>query len=259
MKKGIIFQILITLILLLGWNLIHFGYEIIQAQSFETASQAQMIIYAEDFDNLQQLQADLAQVYYIKKVIVESDTTVANTLIENYDLGNVRDILVSYNLPNLMTIKFDGRVYRSAEKAEFEDFLASNYPQINATFDQELWEKVESELSEINENYLLANGLYLALLLFIIIFMRIHFEVKHDEFWRIYRSAGGKHSQRNWGFIKDSLILCLVPLALIVATYYALLYRGTISYQIDYHIFAVELGALVLAALIARTALWSKF
>jgi hypothetical protein len=259
MKKGIIFQIFITLVLLIGWNLIHYGFELVQEKAFSTASKAQMIIYAEDFDKLLDLQSELAQVYYIKNVTVESDTTVANSLIENYDLGNVREILVSYNLPNLMSINFDGRIYRSPEKAEFEDFLASSYPEINTAFDQELWEEVESDLQNIKRNYLLANAIYLVLLLFILIFMRIHFEVKHDEFWRIYRSAGGAHTKRNREFIKDSISLALVPLALIFAAYQALLYREIISFEIDYHFFAVELGAIILAALLARIALWSKF
>ena len=258
-KKGLVFQILITLILLVSWNLIHLGFEYQKEDFFEKASKIEMIIFAEDFGDLQELKRDLQQVYYIDRVEVVSDTTVADELIATYDLGNVSDILVSYNLPNIMSINFDGRTFREAEKIEFEQFLKEKYPKLNVNFDDEIWLKNEKDLLFIKKSYQVANIIIFLLLLFIVNFLRIHFEIKHNEFWHIFRSAGGKYNRRTIEFLKDSFILCLIPIALVVAVYYFLIFKGYLIYEIDYRIFIIELAALILSALISRITLWSKF
>ena len=259
MRKGLIFQIFISLVLLVGWNLLHFGFEDQQNKIFGEASQAKMIIFSEDLRKLHDLEIELEQVYYIDDMEIESDTHVANMLIDNYDLGDVKDILVSYNLPNLMTISFAGEHYQTTEKLEFADFLIENYPELNTTFDEELWQNTQDNMAGLKHNYMIANLIYLGLLLFIMIFLRIHFEIKHDEFWRIFRSAGGSYHKRNIEFIKDSLILAIIPIGLIASAYYLLIYREIISYHLDLRLFGIELAALILVTLISRISLWSKF
>lgn len=259
MKKGLIFQIFISLVFLLGWNFLHQLYQWQVSQIHQQSGQAKMIVFAEDYPKLKQLESELQLSYYIEKVTVESDTTLANSLIDGYNLGNVRDILVSYNLPNLMTIKFDGAVYRAEQRGEFNSFLDKEYPELNHTFDDDLWQEAELELVNTEEIYLIINLIYLVMMLFILILLRIHFEIKHNEFWQIFKSAGGKYNQRNIEFNKDSLSLCFIPMIIVVLTYYILLIQQIISFEIDYRIFVIEFGALVLVTLSSRIALWSKF
>lgn len=259
MKKGLIFQLFITLILIISWNFIHLGFEYSKGKIFQKASTSELIIFAESYNNLQKLNQELKQVYYIENTTVLSDTTIADELITEYDLGDVRDILVSYNLPNIMTILFDGRTFRISEKNEFTKFLEENYPEIIVNFDEEFWQNQEKELVFAKKSYYLANIVFILLLLFIITFMRIHFEIKHNDFWQIFKSAGGKYNKRSLAFLSDSLLLSSIPMILITATYYTLFYKGILLYEIDYRIFITELAALILSALLARTALWSKF
>ena len=259
MKRGLVFQIIVTFILLIGWNILHFGFEKQQRKIYAKSSQAKMIIFAEDLSKLKDLEIDFEQVYYIDNVEIESDENVAKSLIENYDLGDVSDILVSYNLPNIMSVTFNGSHFRTKEKKEVMDFLKQNYPELNFAFDEVLWQTSEDELSSLQENYLIANLVLLVVFLFILIFLRIHFEIKHDEYWRIFRSAGGNYQKRNIEYIKDSLYLTLIPVGLVMAVYYFLTYRKTINYHLDITLFGIELAAIVLVALVSRILLWSKF
>jgi hypothetical protein len=259
MRKGLIFQIIIAFILLTGWNILHFGFQKQQRKVYAKSSQVKMIIFAEDLNRLKDLEIDFEQVYYIDNVEIESDDIVAKALIENYDLGDVKDILVSYNLPNIMTVSFNGSHFRAKEKKEVIDFVKQNYPELNFAFDEILWQTSEDELISLQKNYLMVNLVFLVVFLFILIFLRIHFEIKHDEYWRIFKSAGGSYHKRNIEFIKDSIYLTLIPVGMVMGIYYFLIYREIINYKLDLTLFGIELAAIVLVSLVSRISLWSKF
>ena len=92
-------------------------------------------------------------------------------------------------------------------------------------------------------------------MLFISIFLRIHFEIKSDIFWKIYYSSGGQIGKRRKQFFVNSLYLCFIPLILIVAIYYAFIYFQLLHVEIDYRFFGIELLTLAISSLFAGIAL----
>ena len=253
MKKGIFFQIIIIIILLTTWDLLHIGYnhqkKIIEAN----ISELSMFIFSNNITLLDSFAKELNDLFFIRNIIIEADSIVAEKLISGYGLDNAKAILSSYNLPSLMKISFDGTDFQTPQKEELEKILSSSeYIELIVNYDSDLWQINRNKLELLTKIYYSGNLLLLVLLVFIIIFLRIHFEIKSNDFWKVFRSSGGNRKIRRKQFILNSLWLCFAPLLLVTGLYFAAMYFKYINIQIDYRLFGVEFAVIIISILMSR-------
>lgn len=254
MKRGISFQIIVIFIVLLGWNLLHLGYEYQKDVFEDNISASPMMLLSMQENTLEQLKLEIEKNDYIKDITIIQDSTIAQTLINNYDLGSSKDILSSYLLPTAMQINYVGDKFQIEQKQEMERVLLDHSPTVIYYYDNVQWQIDQNKIALLTKGYYAGFGLFIIFVLFISTFLRIHFETKSNIFWEIYRSSGG-HFGRRKQFINNSLYLCFIPLILNVAIYYSLIYFQLLSIEIDYRFFGIELLTLIFSSLFAGIAL----
>ncbi|MCK5050395.1 MAG: hypothetical protein KAS53_01555 [Candidatus Cloacimonetes bacterium] len=255
MKKGISFQIIVIFIVLLGWNLLHLGYEYQKGIFEDNISASPMMLLSMQENTLEQLKLKIENNDYISDITIIQDSIVAEMLINNYDLRDSNEILRSYLLPTAMRINFVGGKYQIEQKLELERMLLEYSPAVIHYFDNTQWQEIQNKILILTNGYYVGFGIFIIFVLFISIFLRIHFEIKSNVFWKIYRSSGGHFGRRRKQFFINSLYLCFIPLILNLAIYYSLIYFQLLSVEIDYRFFGIELLALVISSLFAGIAL----
>lgn len=249
MKKGIFFQIIIIFIVLLVWNLLHLGYEF-QKEVFENnISLSPMMLLSMQEDTLDQLKLKIEKNDYIKEITIIQDSVIARTLIKNYDLGDSNDILKFYPLPTAMQINFVGEKFQIEQKIELDKILLEFYPDVIYYFDNVQWQENLNKIVLLTKGYYAGFGSFIIFMLFTSIFLRVHFEMKSNDFWKIYSSSGGHFGKRRKQFFVNSLSICFIPLILNVAIYYALIYFQLLNIEIDYRFFVIELLTVIISSL----------
>lgn len=213
-----------------------------------------MILFSMDLNSLDSLSSDISERSYIKEVIVESDSTVSENIITDYGLNGAQNILEKYALPNVMSIYFDGEKFKSVQKDELEKIIL-NYPDVVMNYDIPSWAVSRMKIKMLHRTYLIGNGLFFFFLLFITVFLRIHFEMKSNEFWKIFRTSGGSPKIRRKQFLINSLWTGLFPVAFVFIVYFAALYFQYLRIEIDYRLFGIEFAAMLFSTLIARISL----
>jgi hypothetical protein len=252
-KKGIFFQIIILIILLATWNLLHIGYNHQKKVLEANISELPMLIFSTDVILLDSLAKELDDLSYIRNITIEADSIIAEKLISGYGLDNAKDILSSYRLPSLMNISFDGTAFQTPQKEELKKILTSSgYTELTINYDSDLWQLNRDKLKLLTKIFYGGNALILVLFLLISVFLRIHFEIKSNDFWQIFRSSGGNRKVRRKQFLLNSLWLCFVPLLLATGLYFAAMYFKYINIQIDYRLFGVEFAAIIISILMSR-------
>lgn len=254
MKKGIFFQAIAIFIILIGWNLLHLGFEFQKYIFEDNISTSPMMLLSMQENSLEQLRSKIEKNDYIKNVAIIQDSVIAERLIENYDLEGSNEILRSYLLPTAMQITFVGEKFQIEQKQELERILLEYSPSVIYYFDETQWQGNQNKIELLTKGYYAGFGLFIILMLFISIFLRIHFEMKSNIFWKIYHSSGGYVGKRRKQFFVNSLYICFIPLILNVAIYYTLMYFQLLHFEIDYRFFGIELLTLVISSLFAGIA-----
>lgn len=255
MKKGILFQIIIIFIVLIGWNLFHLGYEFQKDVLEDNISVSPMMLLSMHENTLDQLRSKIENDAYIKDITIIQDSVIAKTLITNYDLEDSNEILRSYLLPTAMQINFAGGKFQIEQKQELERILLEYSPDVIYYFDSARWQIDQNKIALLTKGYYIGFGLFVVFMLFTSIFLRIHFEMKSNIFWKIYYSSGGYIGKRRKQFFFNSLYLCFIPLILNVIIYYVLQYFQLLSVEIDYRFFGIELLTIIIGSLFAGIAL----
>jgi len=251
-KKGIFFQIVVITLILLVWNILHLGYKY-QKNIFEDQlSKTPMILIGQDARTLDSLRSDIDSLKIIRKIILEPDSVIARNLMNNYQLEEAEYLLDAFHLPSVMKIFFTGRDFSSTAKLDLEDHIISGYPQIVINYDNSFWVKSNKKTELLNKSYLYGNGFLVLFLVTTIIFLRLYFESKRNDYWRIYRNSGGKRKKRRKQFFGASLLICLIPIILNFAAYFALQYYNYLPLEIDLRYFAAKFGIVVFSLFLSR-------
>ena len=273
MKKGIFFQIIIITIFLIFWNSLHFGkhlhisiFEQKKTQIYQKLSHIPIIIFSYELDSLYSIKTKLNSFFWIDSLQIEEQTEISERLIAEYQLSESSEILRKYTLPNVMKIYLKGDFFYKSEKDEVWRIIKENDEAANINYDNEFWEKIQAEadnvqpdISFINFAYLIANGVIIVFLIFFAIFMRIHFETKRDQFWKIFRISGGKKNSRAKMFFLNSFVLGILPTGLNFGIYFAAIHFGYLRIQIDNKLFIIELGTVMFAYLFTSLFLIRRF
>lgn len=273
MKKGIFFQVIVITVFLIFWNSLHFGrhlhlriFEQKKVQIYQKLSPIPIIIFSFELDSLYSLKNRFSCFHFVESMQIEEQTEITKRLIDEYQLSESSGILKRYTLPNVMKIYPRGEFFHKSEKEEVWRIIKENDKDAEINYDNEFWEEVQIEAENvllnidlINFVYLITNGAMIVFLIFFVIFMRIHFEIKRDHFWKIFRISGGKQSSRAKMFFLNSFVLSIIPVGLNFGGYFAAIYFDYLQIQIDNKLFIIEFGTLMLAYLLTSLFLIRRF
>ena len=273
MKKGIFFQIITITIFLIFWNSLHFGkhlhiriFEQKKIQIYQKLSPIPIIIFSYKLDALYSIKSKLNSFLSVDSLQIEEQTKISERLIAEYQLSQSSEVLSRYTLPNVMKIYLKGEFFHKSEKDAIWRIIKENDEAADINYDNEFWEKIQVEADNVqpsinflNFAYLIANGVIIVFLIFFVIFMRIHFEIKRDQFWKIFQISGGKKNSRAKMFFLNSFILSIIPTGLNFGAYFAAIYFDYLQIQIDIKLFIIELGTLMFAYLLTSLFLIRRF
>ncbi len=273
MKKGIFFQVIVITIFLIFWNSLHFGkhlhirvFEHKKVQIFQKLSPIPIIIFSYKLDSLYSIKTKLNSFLWVDSLQIEEQTEISERLIAEYQLSQSSEILSRYTLPNVMKIFLKGEFFHKTEKDEVWRIIENSDEEAEINYDNEFWEKIQIEadnvqpsINLINFAYLIASGGMVVFLIFFVVFMRIHFETKRDQFWKIFRVSGGKQSSRAKMFFLNSFVLSFIPIGLNFGGYFAAIYFDYLKIQIDNKLFIIEFGTLIFAYLLTSLFLIRRF
>lgn len=258
MKKGIFFQIVIITVILLVWNVLHLGYQYQKNLLERQLSRIPMILISPELSSLQSLRSEIDSLNFIQNISIEPDSLIARNLMDHYQIAEAEFLLKDFHLPSVMRIFFYGSGFSGAAKMQLENLIQENYDQIIINYDNNFWLQSDRKILLLQKSYLFGNGFLALFLLITMIFLRLFYEAKHHEFWRIYRNSGGKRQKRRRQFFINSLLLCLLPILLNFGAYFALRYFNYLFLEIDYRFFAGEFGVVVFSVLLSRLFLGSQ-
>ncbi|MCF7793986.1 MAG: hypothetical protein K9N09_07070 [Candidatus Cloacimonetes bacterium] len=259
MKKATFLQVLIVLVVVAIWNGLHLGFNY-QSQRYEQElSSVPMILVCSEYEPLQNLKTHLDTLQIVKYTVLESDTLIKKNLIQDYQLNNAALLLGNFNVPSVMKIYFNGSTFTVDEKRELENHLNTSYPEVIINFDEYFQRVGLRKIDLLERGYFYANILIAVFLFFSIVLLRIYFESRKYDYWRIFRNAGGKRKVRNINFFLHSLWICIIPVGLNFAAYLAALRYDYLPVKMDIRYFAAEFIFVVLSVFISRIFMGNKF
>ena len=258
MKFAIVFQILVILIAFLVWDLLHISYQYQQENYYTELEQLTLIVFSKDLSILDSLQLDLEKISSVKKIKINQNKIISENIIESYELDYASDILQNFTLPSVMEINFHGDQYDRSQKARMENLLLRKYPDLIINFDNDLWFMIRKKIDFLNKIYLYGNLIYISLFLFITIFLRIHFEIRSDQYWQIFKMSGGKLELRRKKYLIDSLSYLFIPFSLSVIVYALAITLKYLPYKIYPRMFAAQFISILLSILISGIILGSR-
>jgi hypothetical protein len=257
MKKAITFQIFVVLIILSGWNFLHIGYHFQKQFYYNELSEKPMILICDELSTLDSIKSLLEQEKYIRKIEIETENDVTKNLIEIYKLQKASDFIRNYHLPNVMKIYFYAQNFDYKRKVDFEIIISDSSIQKN--YDDLFWNKTQQRVFKLNKAYKIANWVFILFTIFFIALIRVYFEQKSHEFWKIFRASGGHIHRRRDKYILHSTFLILLPLLMNIGLYYGLKIYKNRQIFVDYRLFIIEFFTLIMAMLFARLIMGKKF
>ena len=259
MKKATFLQVIIVLVIITIWNGLHLGFNY-QSQRYENElSSVPMILVCSEYEPLKNLKPNLDALNVIKYTILESDTLVKKNLIRDYQLNKAALLLGNFKVPSVMKIYFNGSSFTEKEKRDLEVHLNTSYPEVIINFDENFHRKGLQKIFLLNRAYFFANVLIGVFLFFCIVLLRIFFESRRHEFWRIFRKAGGRRKARTLQYFLHSLWICIIPVGLNFAAYFAALRFNYLPVRMDVRFFGAEFLLVVVSVLFSRLFMGKKF
>jgi len=259
MKKATFLQIMIILIIILIWNGLHLSHNYLEERYERELSSQPMILVCSDYLPLNNLKTYLDTINIILRTQIESDTLIKKNLIETYQLSQAETLLSSFNVPSVMKIYFRGSGFSFEKKRELEVLLNTSYPEVIANYDHDFWQVNSRKIELLQKSYLFTNIFLAVFLFFTIILLRLHFESKRHEYWQIYRSAGGSRKMRSRQFFLHSVFICLLPVGLNLAAYFAAVRFNYLFIRMDVRLFAAEFVLITIAVIFSRIFMGKKF
>ena len=252
MKQSIFLQILIITLIIFGWNIFHLGYNY-QKNYYETQlSENPMILVSPYSVIFKTLEARIDTFRSVDFIVIESDSLIAEMLIESYDLGSASELIGNFDLPSIMKIYLNGKFYDLQQKTTLENIISKGYPEIVINYDDIYWYDSQLKKNLLFRSYLFGNAFIIVFMLIFSIFLRLFFESKSNEYWRIYKKSGGNLILRKKKYWINSLLICFIPILLTAGAYFGLKYFQLLPIEMDIRFFAGEFAFILLSVLISR-------
>ncbi|HPR18132.1 MAG TPA: hypothetical protein PLD62_07790 [Candidatus Cloacimonadota bacterium] len=259
MKKRIFFQVIVIMMILFIWNCLHLGYNY-QNRLYEAElSDSPMILICSDLKPLQNLKTALDTTSIVQYTVLEKDSLIKRNLLETYQLNNAEALLGKFNVPSILKIYFRGVEFSAPQKRELETFLNTSYPEVIINYNDTFWQNSLEKIALLKKAYFYSNLFLAVFLLITIVFLRLHFEMKNHEYWRVFVRAGGKRKVRHLRFFLHSLWLCVVPVGLNFGAYFIAMRQHYLPVEMDIRYFPAEGIFVIFSVILSRIFIGKHF
>ncbi len=174
MRKSIIVQFLIALILLAAWS---FGIVVSQQYMntiYGNLYKYPILVYSYDFDRLNRLKVDLDKVTFITEITLEKSADLSAALQKKYQLDNAQEILQNSPLPNLLVIRYEGSNRQQLQGIIFQ--INSYDKTMLLEYRESAWDEIFNNAYDFKQKADLFLWLWVAFSLFFLIISRIKYE-----------------------------------------------------------------------------------
>ncbi|KQC11096.1 MAG: hypothetical protein APR54_11280 [Candidatus Cloacimonas sp. SDB] len=258
MNRYIVFLFVVIFILLLAWNLIPFLFQQQKNMYLNEIEESPIVLIIESSTDLDSLSILMDDLNYIDHYVVERDSTISNLLIETYNLERAKNILAKYDLPDIIKIYLDFSQFGLDKYFQLEKLIKTGYPDVIYKYNTRKLLDFETRKNHLLNAFYLINGIVIIFVLLLLTFLRVHFESKQNNYWKIFRESGGHSTYRNRQYWLNSILLCVAPAGIIVGIYYLFQAHGIISGEINFYLFIAQFATLVLASILGRIFMGEK-
>jgi len=252
-KKSIVIQSIVILLILVTWNFIHLGYKLQKQAYFEKISEVPILVFSQNSEILDSLKTQLSFAGYVSKIEIETKTEIAEKLISKYELNSIKSVLENHSLPDVMKVFLEGENFDRARKEELLLMLSGT--DLKTECNPEDWNILFDKIDFLDKSYQVINIMIIIFTFFITVFMQIHFEYKQDKFWYVYESSGGKYGQRRKHFLISSFFAIFLPAILVYGSYLLLINFSYLTIKIDITSFGLEILVLLISTHISQSIL----
>jgi len=259
MNKGIAFLFFIILVLLLVWNCLPLAYNYQKNVFSSEIEDYPILLISESSGSLDSLKVRMLNIDYVENIEIERDSVISEKLIEIYKLDNARNILTKYDLPDVMKIYISGIQFNLESLDDFDLLMKNEFPELNYKYNTKPLFDLEIKRDILLKVFYIAFLIMILITILIVGFLRFHFEIQKNTYWKIFREAGGYSNHRNKQYWMNTLLLLFVPLALVAGSYYVLNFYGLIPLVIYPIFFGIQFLTLLCSSLLTKIFLGTKF
>jgi hypothetical protein len=258
MNKYIVFLFVVIFILLISWSLISFLFQQQKSMYLSEIAENPIVLIIESSTDLDSLSLLIDDLNYIDHFVVERDSTISNRLIETFNLERAKNILARYDLPDIIKIYLDFSQFDLDKYFQLEKLIKRGYPDVIYKYNTRKLLDFETRKNHLLNAFYLINGIVIIFVLLLLTFLRVHFESKQNNYWKIFRESGGHSTYRSRQYWLNSVLLCVVPTGIIAGAYHLFHTYGIISLEINFYLFIAQFATLVLASMLGRIVMGEK-
>lgn len=222
MKNNLFLFIVLSLIVLLLWNMVILIGKNRLSTIYNELSENPVLVYSYNYANLQALKHSLDNRNYVRETILEKDDNLAKSLIDKYELPNAEEVLKNYKLPNLLTIYYDGT--NRAELNSLVNYVKKYDSTMLMEYYPNTWDDIFSKAYDFMKLLQILNAIIAAIIFIILLLIRLFIENKNYTYWRTFQHAGGNINIYNRVYFWHSLLSIVVPLLFSCSLYGGYLY-----------------------------------
>ena len=273
MKRYGFWLFLIIFFIISCWNAFHLIYQQ-QLQKLEAEIEANysnlalipMVVFSEKAAGLKALKKTIIDKDYINSIKIENNKQVTESLITKYGLQEAGLLKEKYSLPHVMTIFFNTRKFDSESKQRITRLILAMDENADINYNENLWQEIQTRTSSLKNKLQFLHNILLPvhvgislLIVFILTLFWVGFANKNNEYWQVFRKAGGKNKLRSIKFYSTLVILTLLPVLLNVVLNYLAVQQGYISNLVPFKWFGWEAIAIIISGLLTRSIIGEKF
>jgi len=247
------------------WNIMRLKQEALIRQVQERLGAIPVLVVSEDEDELRSAADAVRSLSLVKHLRLELPDEVKDRLLERLeesaghplDSGS-RQLLTATPLPGMVHIGVHPELFDAAAHDSLWSLLQSVRPDLVIRYNDEFWGQRWEEINHIRRIRLLYEAFFAALTMLAAVILRLVFENRQDEYWRIVRRAGGDVKRRSRLYWKNSLVIVLLPcmVSLGALAGYPWLSQGAPEWP--WQTLAMQGGCLLLAMIVVWLAVREK-
>jgi len=264
---------LIIFFIISCWNVFHLFYQqhIEELQTEIEAYYANlelipMVVFSEKAAGLKALKKTIINKNYIRSIELENNSEIAKKLIKKYNLQEADLLKEKYMLPHVMTVFFNTRNFDAASKQRITRLILAMDENADINYNENLWREIQTQTNSLKNKLQFMNKIFLPihiglslLVIFIITLFWVNFANKNNNYWQVFRKAGGKQKLRSLKFYSVLLLLTLLPVLLNIVLNYLAANHGYVAKLVPLKWFGWETGVILLSGLLTRSIIGDKF
>jgi len=265
MRSKIWLQALVALLVFLMWDTLRLKQDALADGVRARLGAVPVLVISDSSDELQHVAMVARALPMVNGVVGESPDQIARRLIGRIEESagqpldaDSRNLLQSTPLPGMAHISVNPEKFSEQAKQSLWSALQSVRPDIVIRYNDENWRQRLDEIAHLLRIRLLYDVFFAILALLTAVILRVVFENRQDEYWRIVRRAGGDARRRRTQWWKNSLVMVALPsmVSLVVMVGYLRITAG--AWQWPWTVAAMQAGCMAPAVYISWLAVREK-